>query len=413
MIAKMSATAALYGALAYNQTKVEGNSAKVLLTNRMIEPRDGRVGIAACLRSFEPYLAANRNTEKPVLHLSLNPDPADRLTDNQFVEIAVRYMERMGYGDQPYIVYKHEDIERRHIHIVSLRVDETGRKIDSRFENRRSMAVCRELEREFGLVRADGKQRQDVAPPKPIRYDDGDVKHGVAGVIRLTASSWHFQSLGEYRTLLSLYNVGVEEVRGEVRGKPYRGLVYSALNDRGEKVGTPFPASRFGKSAGVEALERRMAKSALAIRERGLRERSRAVIAEAMRTAGCRANFERALGRQGVSVLLRTGGEGRIYGATFIDHRQMCVFNGSRLGKEFSANVLNERFNVRASAGASEGYSLSVDPLDYPSREADTLDTGIAGLVGLLPFDGGSDAADEFEERALTRRMKKRRKRGM
>jgi hypothetical protein len=81
------------------------------------------------LLSFESYLAANRNTRKPVLHISLNPSPEDRLSDEQFAFLAKDYMEKMNYGDQPYIVYVHEDIDRRHIHIVSICVDETGRKI--------------------------------------------------------------------------------------------------------------------------------------------------------------------------------------------------------------------------------------------------------------------------------------------
>ena len=52
-----------------------------------------------------PYLEANR-LEQPntVFHVSLNPSPEDKLTDEQFREIAREYMERMGYGNQPYIV---------------------------------------------------------------------------------------------------------------------------------------------------------------------------------------------------------------------------------------------------------------------------------------------------------------------
>src|ERR1035437_4172134 len=94
----------------------------------MIEPRDGNYKVGICMRSFEPYLAANQKTEKPILHISLNPDPKDVLTDDQYSAIAQEYMQKLGYGDQPYIVYKHEDIDRHHLHIVSVRVDEDGKK---------------------------------------------------------------------------------------------------------------------------------------------------------------------------------------------------------------------------------------------------------------------------------------------
>jgi hypothetical protein len=245
-----------------NQNKVDEQHAKVIFANKMIEPADGNWAINTCLQSFENYLLANKRTEKPVLHVSLNPDPEDVLSNEQLSEIAQIYMQKTGYGDQPFIVYLHEDIERRHIHIVSLRVDENGKKIDGNFERRRSMDVCRELEQKYGLVPADQKQRQEGLPLKPVRYDDGDVKHQIANVIRPIAGNWHFQSLKEYKALLTLYNIGMEEIRGEINGKEYKGLIYLALNDSGEKAGNPFKSSLFGKSVGTEALEKRIEKSA-------------------------------------------------------------------------------------------------------------------------------------------------------
>lgn len=61
-------------------------------------------------------------------------------------------MEALGYGGQPYIVFKHNDIAREHIHIVSLRVDSEGRKINDKFEGRRSKQVTDALERKYGLI---------------------------------------------------------------------------------------------------------------------------------------------------------------------------------------------------------------------------------------------------------------------
>jgi hypothetical protein len=136
----------------------------------------------------------------------------------------------------------------------------------------------------------------------------------------------------------------MEEVRGEAKGKPYQGLIYSALSDKGEKVGSPFKSSLFGKIVGIPALEKRIEKSAEIIRDKGLKEQNKKVIASAMRSSKIRQDFEKTLEKQG-SVLFRTNDESRIYRATFIDHEQKAVFNGSRLGKEFSANVFNDLFN--------------------------------------------------------------------
>jgi hypothetical protein len=403
MVAKMSASNTLYSVLAYNQIKVDDGHAKVLFTNRMIEPEDGIYDINVCLRSFEPYLLANRNTEKPALHVSINPDPKDVLSDEQLSNIAQIYMQKMGYGDQPFVVYKHEDIDRHHIHIVSLRVNEDGKKIDDRFEHRRSMDACRELEQQFKLIPADQKKHQEE---KPVCYKDGDVKHQIANVIRSVAKDYHFQSLKEYKALLTLYNIGMEEVRGEAKGKLYQGLIYSALDEKGEKVGNPFKSSLFGKSVGIKALEKRIEKSIKIIKDKGLKERSKKVISSVMCSTRNRADFEKALTKQGFKVLFRINDEGRIYGITFIDHEQKTVFNGSRLGKEFSANVFNDLFTGKGQE-SNKHYEQTFEPFNNTPKEKEE-GSGIGGIFDILPTEA---QGDNFEEEAFIRRLKRKRKR--
>ena len=347
MIAKISHGSSLYGVLAYNQIKVDELHADVLFGNRIIEPPgDNPYTIEHISRSFGDYLTANRKTEKPILHISLNPDPKDCVTGEQFIKLAEQYMQRMGFGDQPYIVYRHNDIGREHLHIVSVRVDETGRAISDSYEHERSMKVCRELEQQFGLTPATKKEWKEGLPLSPVDYEGGNLKGQLAGVIRPIAREWRFQSLGEYRAVLSLYGITVDEVKGEYGGREYHGLSYSATDKDGNKIGKPFKSSVFGKEAGIAALEKRMLSSAAWVKShKDIATDTAARIASAMQTAGRdRTLFERELMRQGIGVVFRTNDAGRIYGATFIDHAAKAVFNGSRLGKEFSAGVFNDLF---------------------------------------------------------------------
>lgn len=407
----MSSSNTLYGVLSYNQIKVEDEHAKVILTNRMIEPKDGIYDIGICMRSFEPYLLANQKTEKPVLHVSINPDPKDRLTDEQLSDIAQEYMRKMGYGNQPYLVYKHEDIDRHHLHIVSLRVDENGKKLNHNYEHRRSMDICRELEQKYGLVPADKKQQQDGTLLKAVRYDDGNVKQQIANAIRPIAKNYHFLSLKEYKALLSLYNIGMEEVRGEVNGEPYNGIVYSALDENGRKVGHPFKSSLFGKTAGYDALQKRMEKSAEVIKDKHLKERTQKVVASAMQTNKDRSGFEKELAKNGISVLFRTNDEGRIYGATFIDHEQKAVFNGSRLGKEFSANTFNDLFNEKQQGQDVWQPKQDTSKMFESFENKQDNDSGIGGLFDLLPTgipEGDSDG-EAFARRMRKKKRKQRR----
>src|SRR5699024_10800583 len=159
MVAKINRGASLYGAVIYNQQKVDESTARIISGNRMIADVTGNQEhvMRYTLCALANYQLDNRNTEKPVQHISLNPSVDDRLTDSQFADLAREYMQKMGYCDQPYIVYIHEDIDRRHIHIVSTCVNEKGEKIDDAYEWNRSMKACRELRSEERRV---GKERR-------------------------------------------------------------------------------------------------------------------------------------------------------------------------------------------------------------------------------------------------------------
>ena len=161
MVAKISSTANLGGALGYNFRKVVARDAVVLLTSGLSLDREGNTSLERALEDMSLLMPVMMRTKKPVFHVSLNPHPEDRLDDGQLAEIAEYYMRQLGYGNQPYIVFKHSDIEREHIHIVSLRVDSDGHKIDDSFERRRSKRISNEIERMWKLHPSD---RNAVVP---------------------------------------------------------------------------------------------------------------------------------------------------------------------------------------------------------------------------------------------------------
>jgi hypothetical protein len=344
MVAKISHGSNLYGALSYNQEKVDEGLGKVLGTNLILEPADGVFSIGASMTDFERMMPAHITTKNPAIHISLNPHPDDKLTDQQLSDIGREYMERLGYGNQPYIIFKHEDIDRQHIHIVGSRVQPNGRPVFDKMEKRRSAAIVEDLERKYNLIPAKGQKQGEAWQLAPVNVSQGNLKKQVANVIKPLSEMYRFQTLGEYRALLSLYNVGVEEIKGENKGKPYRGLVYSALDSEGNRVGKPLKSSLFGKALGIEALENKFGTLKETIKADGVTVRTRAVVSEALNSTRTESEFRAALQKKGIDLVLRRNDEGRIFGATFIDHNERAVLNGSRLGKEFSANVLNERF---------------------------------------------------------------------
>ncbi len=349
MIAKIGKGENLYGAISYNQKKIDSENGQVLLLNRIPETLDNTYSTSYLHQCFEPYLSANIRTEKPVRHISLNPDPTDRVSDGQFMEMAQEYMERMGYGNQPYIVFKHTDIERTHIHIVTVCVGLDGKKLPDSYDHPRSMAICRDLEQTYNLIPATEKQRTGNEQVfRPVDYRAGDVKSQIASVVRNLPKYYGYASLGAYNALLSLLNITAEEVKGELYGQPKNGLVYFALNEQGEKASNPFKASLFGKQAGLDELQKQFAKAKEKMKADPTRAVLKSTIEVAMHTATNEADFKKQLLEQGINTVVRRNDEGRIYGMTFIDHESRTVWNGSALSKNLSANVFNDWWNEQA-----------------------------------------------------------------
>lgn len=415
MVAKINIGSNLYGALAYNQEKVDEGLGKVLGANLVFEPADGRFNVSECMEDFMQFVPAHFRTEKPVFHVSINPHPDDCLTDDQLTDIGREYMEKLGYGNQPYLIFKHEDIGREHIHIVSLRVNSEGKKIDGYKEHERSKEITEHLERKYNLHPAEGQKRTEQWELSPVDISKGDLKKQIASVIKPLASMYHFQSMGEYKAVLSLYNIHVEELKGEAKGKPYRGLQYSAMDDNGEKAGNLLKSSIFGKTVGYDGLEKRMEKSAERIKTKNLKAHTLKFVSEAKGNSLNESEFRAKLRQQGIDVLFRRNDDGRIYGATFIDHTTRTVLNGSRLGKEFSANVFNDLYGGKQEqtqepikdTRLSDIYN--VQPATQQENNHTSDDSVTGGIFSILAPEPGNHPKEEIP---LPRRKKKKRRYG-
>lgn len=354
MVAKISIGSSLYGALAYNGEKINEARGRILGSNKVVIPPDGHARIAQMVEDFKSFMPKMGRTKKPVLHISLNPHPEDRLTDQDFEILAREYLDKLGFGDQPFVIYKHEDIDRHHIHIVTVNVNEQGKRLNQAFLFRRSKAITNELEQKYNLHKA---QREKVSPDTPIKKLDpsGDIKRQVQNTVKLVSMRYKFQTLGEYNAILSLYNIRCEPTDGRVNGREYHGLVYFAMNDNGDTVSTPFKASRLGKFASRAAVEGHFERSKESVEIRPTKR----IVASVMAQSSGQDDFITSLKDNGIDLVLRYNEDGRIYGATFVDHNTHTVLNGSRLGKEFSANAFERWFN---GDGEKPILSASVTP---------------------------------------------------
>ncbi|WP_299664498.1 conjugal transfer protein MobB [uncultured Polaribacter sp.] len=391
MVAKIGRGNNLIGALIYNHKKVEKGKGNILHGHKMIEPLGERFTISLLEQSFKPYLIANKRTEKPILHISLNPSPKDEVSDELFQQLSENYMNEMGYRNQPYVVFKHTDIDRAHIHIVSVCVDETGKRISDSFEKRRSMKVCRALEKQFDLSPAVASKKKEAIPLQKVDITQANLKRQIASVLTFVNEYYHFQTFGEYKALLSFFNVTAQEVRGEIHGKEKKGLVYFAIDDLGKKGSHPLPSSRFPQPVSLADVHRKMEKSKIFVQQHKPQKRLRGLVTQAIQNAQTQADFRSYLQEHKVSLFVRENDKGRIYGVSFIDHASKTVLNGSRLGKAFSANVFH-RWWKEGESPILIADNIKDPPTELiqeePIAEADSFSNAHSWeALSLLPMD--------------------------
>ena len=389
MIAKISATENLGGALGYNFKKVEKGEASILLAHGLYQNKEEHYTMAEVFADMQALIPENCRTKKTVFHCSLNPHPDEKLSDERLTQIAKEYMEALGYGKQPYIVFRHNDIAREHIHIVSLRINGEGKKINDKFEKRRSKKITDTLERKFGLIPSSKVTDREMEEVSKIDTTKGNIKEQVAETLRSVLKHYKFCSLGELNAILTVYNLTVEEIKTEFRGKKYDGLVYVPTNDKGGKISTPINASDIGRGVGYTAVQNKMQKSKQAIKP--LISIIRYKVLQAMRTSPkTEEELRQRLEEQGLRVFIRKNESGRIYGITFIDDKEGIALNGSRLGKGYAANVFNGYFS-------NPTHNPFLDEALYGSSSVrlEQIDKAQALLQGM---EDGNNLVDELIE---------------
>ncbi|GAB6961103.1 MAG: relaxase/mobilization nuclease domain-containing protein [Prevotella histicola] len=416
MIAKISSTANLGGALGYNFKKVRQEEATVLLANGLYQNQDGKYSMEQVLSDMRQLIPDKCRTKNTVFHCSLNPHPDEKLSDERLVQIAKEYMEALGYGKQPYIVFKHNDIAREHIHIVSLRVDSKGRKINDKYEGRRSKKITDALEKKYNLIPSSKVSEKPTTETPKIDATQGNVKEQVSNTVRSVLKHYSFCSLGELNAILSRYNLAVEEVKTEYRGKRYDGLVYVPTDDKGNKVSMPIHASDIGRGVGYAAIQNKMQKSKEAVKP--LIPSVRRKVLEVMRTSpGTEERLRQRLEEQGLRVVIRKNESGRIYGITFIYDEKGIALNGSRLGKGYAAKKFNEYFsNPENNPFLDESLYGKIDTtlqqqmqtIQSDEQESDNLvDELIDDMVGETFSASGND---DWKEAAWQRKLRRQSK---
>lgn len=334
MVAKIATGKSIRGVLNYNESKVENAQAQLLLACGF--PRHHHdLSFKNKLARFDKLTAQNAATKTNALHISLNFSKDDQLNTTLLQKIAMDYMDRIGFGDQPYLVYQHYDASHPHLHIATVNIADGGQRIETHnIGKNQSEKARKEIEQLYGLIKAEDHSSEHLTLLKP-----GNLSSTVRDVV----GSYRYTSLPELNAVLMQF--GFKADRGEPGSKMFEkgGLIYYAIDEKGEQIGRHVKASSIYGSPTLKNLEVKFAANKISRKPYGVRLRH--LLDKATASAKNIADFQARLQVHGIRILLRENVQGNIYGLSFIDNATRVVYNGSDLGKSYSAASFLDRLN--------------------------------------------------------------------
>ena len=337
--------------LLYNENKVAAGEASMLLASGFAGDVNS-FNMEQKLNRFEHLTMLNSRVKTNAVHISLNFDAQDKLSNEQLQQISMAYMERIGFGDQPYLVYRHTDAAHTHVHIATVNIQPDGDRIDTHGIGWKLSEPARiALEKEYSLVQAKGRKLSNELGIKPANieraiYGKTLTKRAITNIVNVVIRDYKFTSLAEFNAVLKQFNVIVDRGGENTLMRDKGGLLYSLINIKGEQVGIPIKASAIYNKPTMANLKKEFERNEE--KRQQFKESLKKAIEQVFRSYGSitKATFVRELQRQNINVLFRINEQGFTYGVTFIDNIHKTVFNGSDLSKAYGAKALLERFGT-------------------------------------------------------------------
>jgi hypothetical protein len=413
MVAKVTIPKGITRVLNYNEQKIKTGKAECIYAHQFIKNAE-HLHFHEKKNRFENLMMLNKRATTNAIHISLNFSPQEKPDKDKLVDIAVDYMQKIGFDKQPYLVYQHFDAGHPHIHIVATNIQKDGTRISLHNIGRNQSEQARkEIEIEYGLVKANktSQELKQVTAPvlaPRVTYGKSDTKRSIAKVIDEVISVYKFTSMPELNAILKLYNVVAD--RGKKEGIIYKtgGLNYSILDEKGNKIGVPIKASSIYNKPTLPTLEKKFEQNKTLRQPFERRLKTAIEWSFLQRPQQTLTEFTRALEKENINTLLRQNEQGIIYGITYVDHRTKCVFNGSDLGKQYSAAGIQQRCLLQRQAqgetqGLTQGPQKETSSSQYNSIKESVNNILQPIEAAMQPTEDKSYVPSQFKNNKKTR----------
>ncbi|HSZ34669.1 MAG TPA: relaxase/mobilization nuclease domain-containing protein [Puia sp.] len=347
MYAVIHITRGVRRALAYHERKVKKGVAELIYAGNFLElPHE--LTHERQIARYENLAELNQKAETKTMLITLSFHPADRykLTKDILIEITRGYFDKMGFADQPYLVFFHRDAAHPHLHIVTSLIKTDGSRINTHFIGaRRSNLVRRELEERYSLVRANKKEQAKVylrssaekrTPPRRLEYGKSHYKPGIANVLDWVLEEYSISNFRELNAILSEYRVVAIITNKDAGVRGHKGIVYKMLDEKGKPIGIPVHASSLQSKPTLANIEKKFLANGEE-REVALK-RMRTRVAWTLATRKhCLESFLHSLAKENIALVKEA--DSFIY----INHRDKMVIEDKNLGEEYKLTTITQK----------------------------------------------------------------------
>ncbi|MFB3389621.1 relaxase/mobilization nuclease domain-containing protein [Flavobacterium sp. LAR06] len=353
MVAIIKTSASILKTIAYNENKVKTGAAELIFAGNY--PVDmHKISDEIKVKRFTKRTELNKNAKRNTLHISLNFSSLEHHSKEKLARIAYFYMQTIGFAKQPYLVYEHFDTGHQHLHVVTVNIEQSGRRLP--LDNvlfQKSRPVTTEIEKRFGLVKAFGQRKYpklDVSSVVgKIHYGEMESTKAITQVLDFILKRYRYTNLGELNAVLGQYNLLADRCKENSRTFLWGGLLYRILDPQGKPIGMPIKASSLDSRPTLKFLETQFKINASGntpqkTQIKNIIERS------LQRHPGVSADiFFKILQRKAITAITNKNDLGSDQ-LTYIDHKTKCVFSAENLGISCSLSALKNNESLQTPA---------------------------------------------------------------
>lgn len=351
MVARISTSGALTKSLSYNEQKVQHGVAELIHAGNYLKEPD-QMNFYEKKERFTRRNELNSNSQTNTFHAKLSFDPTEDLANEQMARIAIRYMEGLEMGEQPYLVYRHTDTDVPHFHIISTMIREDGSRIrDFNIGVARSEPTRKQIEEEFGLIRAEiqGQKvnhRQHLPVNQTITHGEQPTLKAIQDAVLQVTNDYNYTSVEELNAILRDYNIKADPGGPDSNTHHHKGLHYRLLDENGNGIGTPIKASSLHTKPTLRFLENKFDQNQLS-REDMMADLKIKLDLALLQSPENLEIFVTLLEKEDIHLQTWKSGETATIQLTYVDHASKAAVNAKELGEEYNAIGLFKRFGLQ------------------------------------------------------------------